>query len=1158
MNRSEEKAQRLLQIEKLLWAHPEGLTRAELARRLEVNRSTITKYLDAGQLPPGIYEEEDGSHKLKMDKDADLTRASFSLHEVMAIHLATRLLATRTDKQNPHAASALRKLGIALQRLDHNVSDHLLRSANVMDENASFHDPVYLKVLETLTEAWSAGRKVHLSHQMENGRIYEYKFAPFFIEPYAVGQTTHVIGWREPPGAQRTFKIERIRAVQILSDRYEIPADFDPAVLLRDAWGIWYSDAAPVEVTLRFHPRVALRVKETRWQSSQQIEEASDGYLLWRARVAEPQEMVPWIRGWGADVEVVGPEELRQALSREARKLAEMYGVRVAKTEDELIAHWRKRDQEAQSLRTHLLQTSQLAERFASKVGLPEVGRMLGLLHDLGKASTEYQNYLRTNEGLISPDEDGYSQARRGEIDHSTAGAQLIYRRLANRGQEGRFLAQFSALALASHHSGLIDCLTPDGKNNFQRRMDKADEDTHFTEAMGKLPDIAQQLDEILAQPVEQRFYKKLYEELKETGDSKETLAFKRGLLARFLLSCLLDADRLNTADFETPENELMRNYGRYHLWPMLIERLERKLVEFDRVTAQMDKANRAYEVNKLRVQVAQACLDAAAKPKGIYQLTVPTGGGKTLASLRFALHHALAHKLDRIFYIVPYITIIDQNANKVRETLEKMDEIDKVVLEHHSNLTPEMETRRHNLLAENWDAPVIFTTQVQFLESLFGGGTRDARRMHQLASSVIILDEVQTVPIKMTHMFNTAMRFLVHDCGATVLLCTATQPPFEDTGNNYRSLSIPRENHIIQNEQGLFERLKRVEVHDERKPGGWTWEEMADLTECALRERGSVLAVMNTRASARALYQEIKNRNLAETYHLSTNMCPAHRLDVLEKKVKVRLEANEPVICVSTQLIEAGVDIDFGAVIRALAGLDSIAQSAGRCNRHGVREGLGSVWVINPQEENLDRLPDIKTGREKVQTVLDDFRVDAERFDGDRIGLQAIAEYYRYYFKVKEKDMDYPVDRNSRVGQDDDLYDVLSSNRIALGEYLRIHQAQAAPDMLLRQSFQSAGKEFQVIDSVTHGVIVPYKDGEMVIAELCSARELDKQYKLLKKAQRYSVNLFIHDFDKLCGLGAIQEVQPEAGIYYLNEQYYSEEFGWSHEPVSDMKISIA
>ncbi len=330
MNRAEEKAQRLLQIEKLLWAHPEGLTRAEIARRLNVNRSTITKYLDNSQLPAGIYEEEDGTHKLKMDKDADLTRASFSLHEVLAIHLATRLLATRTDKQNPHAASALRKLGLALQRLDKNVSNHLLRSADVMDEAAAFRDPVYLKVLETLTEAWSAGRKAQISHQKADGRITDQLFSPYFIEPYAVGQTAHVIGWRELPdgggAALRTLKIERIRSAAITHERYDIPADFDPEKLLRDAWGIWYSDDPPVEVTLRFHPHVALRVRETRWHPSQQIEDAADGYVIWRARIAEPQEMLNWIRGWGGDCEVLEPMELRENLAAETRRLMALYG----------------------------------------------------------------------------------------------------------------------------------------------------------------------------------------------------------------------------------------------------------------------------------------------------------------------------------------------------------------------------------------------------------------------------------------------------------------------------------------------------------------------------------------------------------------------------------------------------------------------------------------------------------------------------------------------------------------------------------------------------------------------------------------------------------------------------------------------------------------
>jgi CRISPR-associated endonuclease/helicase Cas3 len=326
MNRAQEKSQRLLQIEELLWAHPEGMTRAEIARRLGVNRATITKYLAQGQLPPSIYEAEDGSKTLKVDRAADLTNASFSLHEIMAIHLATRLLATRTDKQNPHAASALRKLGLALARLDRNVSSHLLRSADMMDEEARFRDPAYLGVLETLTEAWSAGRVVQLAYRAAGGEIHEYRLAPYFIEPYAVGQTAHVIGRCEPPGALRTLKVERIGAAAMTREGYELPDDFDPRALLKDAWGIWYTDEAPVDVILRFHPRVAQRVRETRWHPSQRVEEGPDGCLIWRGRIAQPREMLPWVRGWGADCEVLAPDALRAALCEEASRLAVLYG----------------------------------------------------------------------------------------------------------------------------------------------------------------------------------------------------------------------------------------------------------------------------------------------------------------------------------------------------------------------------------------------------------------------------------------------------------------------------------------------------------------------------------------------------------------------------------------------------------------------------------------------------------------------------------------------------------------------------------------------------------------------------------------------------------------------------------------------------------------
>ncbi len=638
--------------------------------------------------------------------------------------------------------------------------------------------------------------------------------------------------------------------------------------------------------------------------------------------------------------------------------------------------------------------------------------------------------------------------------------------------------------------------------------------------------------------------------------ESSATLSFKHGLLARFLLSCLLEADRLNTADFEYPENEAVRNYGNYIPWDTLIERLEAKYIEYAQKTSQLPPG-RELEVNQLRAQVAQACLDAAEKPKGIYQLTVPTGGGKTEASLRFALHHARAHGMERVFYIVPYTTIIDQNANKLRGILEKEDERGKVVLEHHSNFVPSDDTRkRHNLLAENWDVPIVFTTQVQFLEALFGYGTRDARRMHQLANSVIIFDEVQTIPVRITHMFTTALRFLTHDCGSTVVLCTATQPPLDKLPNEYRKLTIEPEYKIIKDEAALFKQLKRVEVHDERKPGGLTNTEVADLTERALQEKGSVLIVVNTRPSALALYQEIKGRNLGvPLYHLSTNMCPAHRMAVLERCIKPKLKVKEPVICVSTQLIEAGVDIDFGAVIRALAGLDSIAQAAGRCNREGKREDGGSVWVVNVKNENLSPLPDIEIGRTQADTVLNWFKKNPTSFDEDALGLKTVGKYYSLYFKRQESELNYPVGVKDGIDHDDNLFNLLSRNAHA-------YKGQV-DERSLRQSFMTASKIFRVIDSPTIGVIVPYGEGKEIITALCGDIDIHQKCELLKCAQRYSVQLYLGrngEFETLKEKGAIHPIRKDKDgkdeeIYYLVSEHYSEEFGWSKEPISNQEL---
>ena len=1157
---------RLINDDELLYMYAKpgrGYTDQELGDHFEVGREAIFKRRKRLAETMGFEFIETERGRYRIDDKTFLSNLRVSRAEALVLYVAARRLSRSTRLSRKLVQAALEKLALALYQP---MTEQLVKAAAKSPEHPKAKK--HHEIVDELLKGWLQGRKVKIHYRgLAGDQAQTHYIEPYLVEPSPWSDSVYVIAYSNVFEKVFPFKLERIERAFVSGETYQIPGDFSEDMLFDYAWGIWQSDKPPQTVRLRFTGRIAVRrVQESIWHPHQKTELQPDGSLIWQAEIAEWREMLPWVRGWGSSVTVLAPESLRRALKREARQLAALYGI-TKKTDNDLIAHWRQRDETPQALLTHLLEASELAEGFAAKVGLPEIGKILGLVHDFGKASAIFQKYLRSGEGLINPDEDedyvDY-KAYKGKIDHSTAGAQLVWSKLAGRGQEGKFLAQFLALALASHHSGLIDCLKPDGKNEFKRRIEKPDEDTHFSEARQKLPMIERQLDEILAQPIEQRFFAKVSQEMKESDDSKETLWFKRGLLARFLLSCLLDADRLNTADFEWPENEATRNYNNYISWDILIDRLEKKFTEFAQQTAQMEVGSRAWDVNQLRAQVAQACLDAAVKPKGIYQLTVPTGGGKTLASLRFALHHAREHsneqeKIERIFYVVPYITIIDQNAKDVRKVLNDVDEngkpLGKIVLEHHSNFVPPDDTRRrHSLLSENWDAPIVFTTQVQFLEALFSAGTRDARRMHQLANSVIIFDEVQTIPIKITHMFATALRFLVHNCGATVLLCTATQPPLDKLPNEYRSLTITPDQKIIQNEAELFEKLKRVEVHDERQPGGMTNAEIVDLAKRALQEKGSVLIVVNTRAMAQALYQEIKARNLAKTYHLSTNMCPAHRLDKLEE-VKAKLEANEPVICVSTQLIEAGVNVDFGAVIRSLAGLDSIAQAAGRCNRHGVREGLGSVWVVNPQEENLARLPDIKTGVEKAQTVLDDFRNAPEPYGNDRIGLKAIEEYYRYYYQVRKNEMDYPVSPTSPVGRDDNLYNLLARNTQSVDAYQRIHQT--APDIFLRQSFQSAGRAFHVIDSVTRGVVVPYGEGETVIADLCSVPELDKQYKLLKKAQQYSVNLYDHQFEKLSKIGAIQEVQRGAGIYYLDKQYYDADFGWSDEPVNSMSVSI-
>ena len=798
--------------------------------------------------------------------------------------------------------------------------------------------------------------------------------------------------------------------------------------------------------------------------------------------------------------------------------------------EANFVAHYFEPDKKEQSVRKHLEDTASFASMFTAKIGLPSLGRLEGLLHDFGKYSQDFQTYIKSAEGKLDPDMEPVDvNELKGKIDHSTAGAQMVWETTKNTDPISNLVKQIIALCVASHHSGLIDCLSPDGEDKFSDRIAKNKEKTHFYE----VTNIADK--EILDQITDLLHSSKCSEELKiqlellyRDESTHEIRELYLALLVRFIFSALIDADRLNSA-------------GRGNLanpqWNVLIERLEKHLAGF--------KQNSW--VNEIRSKVAHSCKEFAAREKGLYQLTVPTGGAKTLSSLRFGLHHASHHKMERLIFVIPYTSIIDQNAAVARSILEiNEQEKNKIVLEHHSNLTQEKDTRQNSLLAENWDAPVVFTTMVQFLEVLYSGGTRGVRRMHRLANAVIIFDEVQTVPIKTIHLFNNAVNFLVKECGSTVVFCTATQPLLNMVDPIKGSAKLSVDPEMAPDVNQLFKELHRVDVVDRRKIGGLTESEIAQIICDEARNSGSALAIVNTKSSARELYQLCK-KQINDVFHLSTNMCPAHRKKIIDY-IKKRLEdpnpeTSGPLVCISTQLIEAGVDIDFGSVIRYLAGLDSIAQAAGRCNRNGKRP-LGKVTIVNLCQESLDKLPEIKVGKEITERILNEYYENPDIFDRDLLSPKVMKRYYEYYFFNRAQDMSYRVSAKY-IGHDDNLLNLLSINSLSVEAYKRANKS--SPLIYLRQSFKSAANSFEVINAPTEGIIAPYgEDGRNIIADLCaiSDHDLEKKYQLLRKAQQYSINVYPQDMKELLDMNCVYETQEGSKILCLDEGHYDDNLG--------------
>jgi CRISPR-associated endonuclease/helicase Cas3 len=441
-------------------------------------------------------------------------------------------------------------------------------------------------------------------------------------------------------------------------------------------------------------------------------------------------------------------------------------------------------------------------------------GELAGLLHDTGKYLPLFQHYIKSSAGLIPPESPCYTDPvkYKGRIDHSTAGGLYIWK--YGESCVDRSIAKIIALCVLSHHGGLLNLLNPDGTDTFTVRLEnKLDDDTCLQIFSSIEPDILKRIEKLIPMLADQFTAK--WSSIRHKNGNNITLYFHAGLLIRFLFSSLIDADRTDTARFEKDEND---SGSDEFSWDEQIQKLDRRLSAFS-------CKNR---VDKIRKTVSESCLNFAHRKKGLFQLTVPTGGGKTLASLRFALNHAAHHKMKRIIYIIPYTSIIDQNAAEIRKILEDREELSgRIVLEHHSNITSdnEEELKRTKCLTENWNSPVIFTTMVQFLETLFSHGTRGVRRMHNLADSVMIFDEIQTLPVKTVHMFNNAINFFVEQCGSSAVFCTATQPLLDKVDQELGSAKLSPNHRIMADTESLFSGLKRTEVIDNRKVGGWETE---------------------------------------------------------------------------------------------------------------------------------------------------------------------------------------------------------------------------------------------------------------------------------------------------------------------------------------------
>lgn len=775
---------------------------------------------------------------------------------------------------------------------------------------------------------------------------------------------------------------------------------------------------------------------------------------------------------------------------------------------------------------------SRLCGRYARPLGLEKTAALIGLMHDMGKATRAFAQYLRAPATAAGRPASPHT--------HAPVGAAYAYERWFQKENERsrRLTAQCISLCIFGHHAGLCDCLDSTGKSPYADAMKREMSNRHYGEATAAFLRSVASADELDA------LYESACAEVNAFVCASADAAprerrFRQGMLCRLLLSILVDADRWDAACFE---------YGRDALAEEPVPDWQRLLNTFDAYRAA--HLTGTGPIDRIRASIAEDCFARAADAPGIVTLTVPTGGGKTFSSLRYALKHAAVHRHRRIFYIIPYNTILDQNARDIRAALGD----DASILEHHANVvvepvggkTREEAEAQYRQLTERWDSGIILTSLVQFLNACYTSSNTDARRMHRLTNAILIFDEVQSLPRHCKTLFEWAIGFLSACCGCTVVLCTATQPRLELSRK-------PTE--LMPNVDERYEQLRRVRYVPELD-GGRTYASAA-LKIARLAQASSVLTVVNTRRAAYSLYA-LTRASLAERdvrfaevdaavpdarlaaavqaipaghvlcVYLSTLLCPAHRKGLIAW-IKAFLKAGRRVLCFSTSLIEAGVNVSFPVVIRSLAGLPSIVQAAGRANRSmEYAEGLVYVWDFH--EEELHCLKDVQQGANITRALL-----SVEGFADSMDMPDSLKCYFDREEDYVRGEKDYPC--REAGGSLTELLSDNTARRTAAKGY------RSTSTLVLRQSFREAGTRFEVIPQRSRAVIVPYREGRSIIEALRAAHDMQETIRLLRAAQAYTVALYDDQYRRLEQAGALLPV-GESGAVALAEGYYDAQAG--------------